>query len=443
MNFCKAILMSTIAVTVGTASAGAIAARPVVAEQSAEADDSMILMQQSTQTQAQKITDNIYKATGFGNTFLVTTKEGNVVIDTSLTASAAAHKKLLDAISNDVPKYVIITHAHGDHTGGIDLWKGPKTEVIAQEESVEFLHYQKRLTGFFARRNSAQFNIPIDDAAPTAERPGNFDASVQATILFENKHSFDLGDLTFESLSMPSETLDALVVWIPQRKAVFTGDLFYRSFPNIYTLRGTKPRWALDYVAAVDKVLALEPELLIPSHGEPIYGTEAIESALTKYRDAILFVHDAVVEGMNSGKDVYTLMDEIKLPPELELGETYGTVSWSVRGIYEGYAGWFDGNPTTMLNINPNASDSNMIDLAGGPERVLNRASTLASNNDLPAALAMTDRVLSTDPDHQNALRLKILILEKFANGTKNVNALGWLNHGIREARHRLADKPD
>ena len=53
-------------------------------------------------------------------------------------------------------------------------------------------------------------------------------------------------------------------------------------------------------------------------------------------------MHDATVAGMNEGKDVFTLMREIKLPAELDIGETYGKVSWSVRGIYEGYVGWFD-----------------------------------------------------------------------------------------------------
>ena len=57
---------------------------------------------------------------------------------------------------------------------------------------------------------------------------------------------------------------------------------------------------------------------------------------------------------MNDGKDVFTLMREIKLPAELDIGETYGKVSWSVRGIYEGYVGWFDLNPATMYAASPN-----------------------------------------------------------------------------------------
>src|SRR5437660_7820773 len=113
----------------------------------------------------------------------------------------------------------------------------------------------------------------------------------------------------------------------------------------MYTLRGTEPRPALDYINSLNKVLALKPEIVIPSHGLPLHGNAEITRQLTRYRDAIQYVHDAVVQGMNAGKDVYTLMREVRLPRELDLGENYGRLTWSVRGINEGYAGWLDLNP--------------------------------------------------------------------------------------------------
>ena len=69
------------------------------------------------------------------------------------------------------------------------------------------------------------------------------------------------------------------------------------------------------------RVLALEPEILLPSHGLPLQGNGEITRQLTRYRDAIRYVHDEVVKGMNAGKDVWTLMREIKLPKGLEIGD--------------------------------------------------------------------------------------------------------------------------
>src|SRR5436190_21934881 len=53
------------------------------------------------------------------NTFLVTTAGGSVVIDTSLAAAAPAHKQALSANSAAPIAAIVLTHAHGDHTGGV------------------------------------------------------------------------------------------------------------------------------------------------------------------------------------------------------------------------------------------------------------------------------------------------------------------------------------
>src|SRR5947208_5617780 len=96
-------------------------------------------------------------ATPASNTFLVTTSAGNVVIDTSLVTAAAAHKQALSSRSSAPIKAIILTHAHADHTGGVNLWRGPDTAIIAHKANADFVAYQLRLAGFYGRRNAAQF----------------------------------------------------------------------------------------------------------------------------------------------------------------------------------------------------------------------------------------------------------------------------------------------
>ena len=214
------------------------------------------------QQAAVRVTDAIYLAYGFGNTFLVTTSAGNVVIDTSSVVRAPRAKELLQRENAGPIKYIVLTHGHGDHTGGVRLWKGADTQVIAQKQHYEFVNYQTRLAGFFAERNAAQFNFP---RPATGAWAGNYGAQIVATVQFDDRYEFTLGDTKFELYSTPGETPDHLTVWIPKYRAAFVGDNYYESFPNLYTLRGTQPRWALDYVASLNKVLALEPELLLAS----------------------------------------------------------------------------------------------------------------------------------------------------------------------------------
>ena len=388
------------------------------------------------QQAAVRVNDAIYLAYGFGNTFLVTTSAGNVVVDTSSVVRAPRAKELLQRENAGPIKYIVLTHGHGDHTGGVPLWKAADTQVIAQKEHYEFINYQTRLAGFFAERNAAQFNFPRPQTGAWA---GNYGAQIPATVQFDDRYEFTLGDTKFELFGTPGETPDHLTVWIPKYKAAFVGDNYYESFPNIYTLRGTQPRWALDYIASLDKVLALKPELLLPSHGEPVRGNAEITRRLTQYRDAIAYVHDAVVRGMNEGKDVFTLMHEIKLPQQLAVGEGYGNLIWSIRGIYEGYAGWFDMRPATMYDVPASAVFPDLAKLAGGAAPVARLAAEHVAAGRYVEALHLTEVALTSDPQFRPALETRLEALESLRAKSKNSNERGWLDYHIRLVKRRLS----
>lgn len=390
------------------------------------------------QKEATNLAPGIFQATGFGNTFMVVTNEGNVIIDTSLPMHAPRAKKLLTAQSDGPIKYIILTHGHSDHTGGIDLWKEEGTEIIAQKNFVEFQNYQHRLDGMFARRNAAQFPALAGRPMPDIDKLSNYGAKIEPTILVDDKYSFTLGELTFDIYSAPGETYDHLFVHIPERRILFSGDNFYQSFPNIYSLRGTKPRWALDYIESLNKISDIRPAVLAPSHGEAMFGSATIMFAINKYRDAIQYVHDATVRGMNEGKDVYTLMREIELPEWCDVGEGYGKVAWSVRGIYEGYMGWFDGNPANMYPLSAEEAYSELLELAGGPTAVVKRSRALMDNGDDLKALRLTDMVLAIEPKNREALEARVSALGHLRAKSTNVLETGWLLHGIDEAQKTL-----
>jgi alkyl sulfatase BDS1-like metallo-beta-lactamase superfamily hydrolase len=392
-----------------------------------------------------KINDSIYMAPFGANVYLVTTPAGNVVIDTGTAAEAPDARKLLAAESHGPVKYIILTHGHADHIGGINLWKEAGTQIIAQRNYVEFVNYVTRLEGFFAPRNAAVFGRVQKEAGPWA---GNYGAKIDPTIFFDETYKFTLGGVEFDLFSTPGETPDHLTVWLPASKIAFIGDNYKgiglpepMSFPNLFAIRGTKPRWALDWIASIDKVLALKPEVVLSGHGDPIVGNAEITRLLTRYRNAIQYVHDETVKGMNSGKDVFTLMREIKLPPNSALTESFGKVSWSVRGIYDGYAGWFDLNPSTMYELPASSVYPDLVRLAGGPEPLVRLALEKMEAGKPVEALHLTDVVLASDPNNQAALGARLKALEYLREHTENYVEAGYLDYGIRKAKEKLASK--
>lgn len=377
------------------------------------------------------------------NTIVLDTPAGAVIIDTSRPPASRAHFDLLQTAGVTKAAYVILTHGHGDHTGGVALWKGAGAKVVAHEAFGEFLSYQRMLAGFYARRNAAQFQFAGGGGAAAAPDPRVAAQSVgllsiAPDITFRDTLDLDVGGVKLQLIHTPGETPDHLTVWAPHLKAAFLGDNFYESFPNMYTLRGTRPRWPLEYIASLEKVLALEPEIVVPSHGPAIVGRDNIKAQLTKMRDAIVYVHEAVLKGMNQGKGVHQLMQEIKLPPELDVGEGYGKISWSVRGMYESYVGWFSGDAAEMFPQGRSSVSPELVTLAGGPTAIADEAMKLLGQGKLVEALHLTSIGLEGAPGDKDVLRARVAAFEALVKASTNRNELGWLNQGLAEAKKAL-----
>jgi alkyl sulfatase BDS1-like metallo-beta-lactamase superfamily hydrolase len=138
---------------------------------------------------------------------------------------------------------------------------------------------------------------------------------------------------------------------------------------------------------------------------------------------------------------VFTLMQEIKLPASFDLTESFGKVSWSVRGIYEGYAGWFDLNPSTMYETPPSSIYPDLVKLAGGTEPVVKLALEEFAAGKPVDTLHLTDVVLASDPNNRAALEVRLKVLEQLQERCENYVEAGYLDYGIKKTKEKLASK--
>jgi alkyl sulfatase BDS1-like metallo-beta-lactamase superfamily hydrolase len=173
--------------------------------------------------------------------------------------------------------------------------------------------------------------------------------------------------------------------------------------------------------------------MLVTGRHEPIVGRELIDRALARLHDAVEYVHRETLAGMNEGKDVATLMREVRLPTELHLGEGYGKVAWGVRTIWESYMGWFTlGSTTELYPVEPAAAFGELVDLAG-PDAVVGRARAKLSVGEPVVAIHLVEAVLRHQPAHGGAVDVMIDAHQALLDGGGDVSfwESGWLRHQL------------
>ena len=372
-----------------------------------------------------KVIDGVYVAVGFGlaNSILLEGHNGVIIVDTMESMEAAVPvKEAFDKITSKPVKAIIYTHNHADHIFGAKVFAGDDHPDVYSHERT--LYYIDRILSIIRpiiyKRSMRQFGVFLPEGGVLNAGIGPylvFDHTTTPTLIRPNKTfsgerlNLEIAGIRLELVHAPGETNDQIFIWLPEKKVLLPADNFYKSFPNLYAIRGTAYRDVTQWIKSLDKMRALRPEYLVPSHTRPLVGADEIYETLTNYRDAIQFVHDQTVRCMNQGLCPDEIVGRVKLPPHLArlpyLHEFYGTVAWSVRAIYNGYLGWFDGNATHLFPLPLRDRAKRFARLAGGEAVLLEKARGAIAEQDHQWALELTDQLLLLRPGLKEAQELK------------------------------------
>ena len=389
---------------------------------------------------AQEVRTGIWLSPGLSNSFMLTTDEGRIVLNTGMGFEGPVHRANYDAIDTSPIRYVILTQGHVDHVGGIDTVADPGSEIVAQANWATWRRDNDLLATFRAQNSAfAWIDKVMETITNTTQRfgPPPPQSVPTPTVVVDDELVIELGGRRLELYATPGgETFDSLVVWLPEEGVCLCGNVFGALFghiPNLVTVRGDRYRDALTVVESIDRVRALGAEMLLTGHFGPIVGKDRIEWELTRLRNAVMSIHDQTVAGMNAGKDVHTLMREVTLPPELEVGQGYGMVRWNVRAIWENYAGWFHHRSTAELYAEgPDPVEAELLELAGA-EPILNRARTLLDAGEPVRAIQLAEIVNRAEPDNKEAKQVLITAHEDLLQGSTNFWEAAWLREQIKE----------
>lgn len=407
------------------------------------------------------IPGGVYSAVGWNlaNTILVEGDDGVIIVDVGESTDASRQVAAEFAkITTKPVKAVVYTHFHPDHINGVQAYasaedvRSGKVEIIAHETLLGNVTRQGALVGpILGVRSGYSFGLllPAADRAKMNAGIGPIPSLGRNTFLPPTRTFSDSLDVTIAGVRMqlvhvPSEAPDEIAIYLPEKKVLLSAETIQGpTLPNVHTLRGTKFRDPVPWVRSIDVLRSFEAEHMVPSHGQPVSGVERVEEVLRMTRDGIQFIHDQTVRHMNKGLTPGELVEVVRFPPHLAgyapyLREYYGTVAHAVRQIYQGYLGWFEGDPVALAPTPRTDAARRTVALMGGRDRVLQEARRALEDGDPQWAAEVATHLVRIDRGDMDARGVKADAFRRLGYAQININWRNWYLMSALELEGRL-----
>ena len=248
-----------------------------------------------------KIKDGIYVYVGTNfnsNCGIVLTQEGVVLIDSGHNPTDS--RAILDAVKKLTPlpvRFLIDTEPHPDHTTGHFVFSPPATIIAHAGASESMINREKESPGRIEK---------LAGVSPQMRSALEGYRFVVPQVEYRGKMTLNVGERTFELLYQKGVHSEAdSAVWLPKERVLFSASGIVVDQINILRPFVTIP----DILAAAKMMKALNPEHVIPGHGQP--GTVKIFEDTEKYYALLL---ERVGKMVKEGKSLDEIKKEVKMP---------------------------------------------------------------------------------------------------------------------------------
>ena len=229
------------------------------------------------------------------NTGIVVGDDVVMVIDTQATPVMAQDViRRIREITDQPIKYVVLSHYHAVRVLGASAY-APE-HVIASRDTCDLI----------AERGEADMKSEIERFPRLFRAVESVPGLTWPTLVFEKRLTLWLGKLQVELMQLGrGHTKGDTVVWLPQEKILFSGDLVeYGATPY------TGDAYLTDWPATLDAIAALAPRKLVPGRGASLQTPEAVRAGLEGTRGFITAMFGAVKQGAAAGKDLRAVYKE-------------------------------------------------------------------------------------------------------------------------------------
>ncbi|MGW7273359.1 alkyl/aryl-sulfatase [Streptomyces sp. NPDC054864] len=413
-----------------------------------------------------KVTDRVYQVRGLdlSNMTLIEGDTGVVVIDPLISAeTAAAALKLYRAHRGDKKVTgLIYTHPHVDHFGGCRgvLPDGAgEVPILAPEGFMEHAVSENVYAGTAMQRRSGYMYGALLPKSPAAQIGCGLGQSVSVGsigLIPPTKDVTETGQVEtvdgvrFEFQMTPGTEAPAEMNFVlPDLRAVCMAENATHTMHNIITLRGAQVRDARQWAHYLNESVVLfygRVDVAFASHHWPTWGGDTIVELLEQQRDLYAYMHDQTLRMINAGMTGREIAEEIELPPALAgvwaNRGYYGSLSHNVKGIYQRYMGWFDGNPAHLWEHPPVEEAKRYVRAMGGRSATVAKAKGFAKDGDLRFAVTLLNHVVFADPHHRAAKSELARLYVKLGQASENAVWRNFYLMGAQELREGVQDSP-
>ena len=241
-----------------------------------------------------KLSDNAYAYTAEGdpNTGIVIGDDAVMVIDTQATPVMAQDViRRIREVTDKPIKYVVMSHYHAVRVLGASAY-APQ-QIIASEDTRDLI----------VERGAQDMKSEIERFPRLFQAVETIPGLTWPTITFKGEMTLWLGSLEVRLIQLGrGHTKGDTVVWLPQQKILFSGDLVeFDATPY------AGDAYFQDWPATLDNIAALRPVALVPGRGAALTSPEMVAQGLAGTRAFVSDLYASVKAGAAAGRDLRSI----------------------------------------------------------------------------------------------------------------------------------------
>jgi alkyl sulfatase BDS1-like metallo-beta-lactamase superfamily hydrolase len=410
-----------------------------------------------------EVIPGIYQVRGIdlAQTTFVRGKSGWIIFDCLVTAEAmkAAWDLFQEHVGKDLPvTAVVYSHSHGDHWGGVrgvvdeaDVRAG-KVQILAPRDFMQHTISENVYAGnAMNRRLFYQYGVllPVNPYGYVTQGLGHgisrgTSGLIAPTRIIEQ----DIEEIEVDGVRMifqntpNTEAPSEMNTYIPEMKALWMAENVNATLHNIYTLRGTLVRDALNWSKYINQALYLygqDAEVMFTAHHWPRWGNDRVQEILRAQRDLYAHFNNQVLHLANQGVTINQIHNVYELPKSLqqkwECRGYHGSAQHNARGVIQRFLGFWDCNPATLIPLSPSDSAPLYVEMMGGAAKILARGKQLHDEGKYLHAQEILNKLVQAEPDNQDARNLLADVFEQIGYQQENPGLRNSFLAGAYELR--------